>query len=172
MCSSVCWVSQGSSSNEIEVPPESALLKEAYKTSGMTAADLVAATGLSRASVHIAMNGIRYRDGEAKLKIPPDSTVVKLASVLHVHPDAVRAAGRERAAGLLEEANAAESSPRYKPSSDLEAQAAAYGRAGLSRQVLSIFSTEELREEIERRDRAEHDELDACLLYTSDAADE
>lgn len=143
------------------MPPESAILKDAYKTSGLTAADLAAATGLSPASVHIAMNGIRYRDGVAKLKVPPDSTVVKLASVLHVHPDAVRAAGRARAADLLEEANEAESSPRYRPSSELEAQAAAYGRSGLTRQVLSIFSAEELREELERRDRAEHDELDA-----------
>ncbi len=134
------------------------MLKEAYRSSGLTAADLAAATGLSTASVHIAMNGIRYRDGVAKVTVPPDSTVVKLASVLHIHPEALRSHGRDRAAGLLEEANATEGA-HQKPQSDREAQAAAYARAALVKQVLAVFSTEELRAELERRDRGDHEQI-------------
>lgn len=136
------------------------MLKEAYKTSGLTAADLAAATGLSQGSVHIAMNGIRYRAGEPKVKTPPDSTVVKLASVLHIEPATLREHGRDRAAGLLEDASTVEGGNRQKRPSDLEAQAAAYGRAALVKQVLNVFSTEELRAELERRDQADHDQLD------------
>lgn len=136
------------------------MLKEAYKTSGLTAADLAAATGLSVGSVHVAMNGIRYRTGEAKVTSPPDRTLVKLASVLHIHPDVLRRHGRDRAAGLLAEVNEADGGTRQRLPSDLEAQAAAHGRSALAKQVLDIFSTEELRDELERRDRADHDQLD------------
>lgn len=72
--------------------------------------------------------------------------------------DALRAHGRDRAAGLLEEAERTESTSR-KPSSDLEAQAAAQARATLVKQVLGVFSTDELTAELERRDQAEHDLL-------------
>lgn len=44
-------------------------------------------------------------------------------------------------------------------SSDAEAQATAAGTASLARRILSVFSTEELRAELERRDRAEHDQI-------------
>lgn len=142
---------------QLDVPPESTLLKEAYKSSGVTAADLAAATGLSTASVHIAMNGIRYRNGAGKVTVPPDSTVVKLASVLHVRPEALRAHGRMRAAALLEEAMA-EGAER-KPESDKEAQAAASARTALAKQVLRAFSTEELRAELERREDTEHEQF-------------
>jgi transcriptional regulator with XRE-family HTH domain len=146
--------------NDLEPPPESALLKDAYRKSGLTVADLAAATGLSTGTLHIAMNGIRYRDGKGRVAVPPDRTLVKLASVLRIHPDALRSHGRGRAADLLAEASNAEDEPTATFSSDLEAQSAVAGRAALARQVLALFSTEELRSELERRDQTEHDELD------------
>lgn len=136
------------------------MLKAAYRKSGLTVADLAAATGLSVATIHIAMKGIRYRDGKAKAAVPPDRTLVKLASVLRIHPDALRASDRGRAADLLAEASGADDEPAATFASDLEAQAAVAGRAALARQVLAVFSTEELRAELERRDRAEHEALD------------
>lgn len=134
------------------------MLKAAYKKSGLKVADLAAATGLSVGTIHIALSGIRYRDGKGRPAVPPDRTLVKLASVLGIHPDALRAYDRPRAAELLEEAVSTEdaSSPAF--ASDLEAQAAVAGRAALARQVLAAFSVEELRAEIERRERAERDE--------------
>lgn len=136
------------------------MLKTAYRKSGLTAADLAAATGLSVATVHIAMNGVRYRDGEARVAVPPDRTLVKLASVLRIHPDVLRAHDRGRAADLLAEANSAEGhEPPTTFASDLASQAAVVGRQSLANQVLALFSTEELRSELERRERAEHDEM-------------
>ena len=44
--------------------------------------------------------------------------------------------------------------------SDEAAMAAAAARVSLARQVLAVFSTEDLRDELDRRDRAEHDALD------------
>lgn len=145
---------------DFDPPPESAVLKAAHKKSGLTIADLAAATGMAVGTVHIALNGMRYRDGKAKVAVPPDRTLVKLSSVLHVQPTTLRALGRGRAADLLEEASLAGSEPTATFASELEAQAAVVGRAALARQVLSAFSVEELRAELERRERAEHDELD------------
>lgn len=148
-------------SSDVDIPPESALLKEAYRKSGLTVADLAAATGLSSGTLHIAMSGIRYRDGQAKATVPPDATVVKLASVLGIHPDVLRSNGRPRAAELLAEATSGRAdATKATFASDLEAKAAAAGRAALARQVLAVFSTEDLRDELERRDRLEHDQLD------------
>lgn len=139
------------------------MLKTAYRKSGLTAADLATATGLGVATVHIAMNGFRHRNGEARVAIPPDRTLVRLAAVLRIHPDVLRAHDRGRAADLLAEAGSAQREGHELPvtlPSDISTQSSAVGRQGLVRQILAAFSTEELRCELERRDRAEHDELD------------
>lgn len=148
---------QKSGSHEVDVPPESKMLKAAYKKSGLTVADLAAATGLSTATIHVAHNGIRYRDGNAKATVPPDRTLVKLSSVLGISPDTLRAHGRDRAAALLEEAGTSQD-PAVFPS-DREAQAAVAGRAALTQQILSVFSIEDLEAEVQRRRWA--DNMDA-----------
>ncbi|WP_454140775.1 helix-turn-helix domain-containing protein [Microbacterium lacticum] len=134
------------------------MLRNAYKKSGLTVADLASATGLSVGTVNIAMSGIRYRDGKAKVAIPADRTLVKLASVLRIQPEALRAHDRQRAAELLAEAT--DPSAVSPIASDLDAQAVAAGRSALARQVLALFAAEELRAELERRGRAEHDAID------------
>lgn len=145
----------------LAVPPESAILKDAYRRSGLTVADLAVATGLSVGTVHIAMDGFRHRDGVAKAVVPPDRTLVRLAAALRIRPDVLRAHGRERAAGLLEAVAAAEDAPPPAASpADAEAQVApSAGRTALARQVLAAFSTEELHDELERRERAQHDAI-------------
>lgn len=158
--------------SEIEVPPECVALKTAYKKSGLTVADLSSATGLSTATVYIALSGIRYRDGVGKSTRPPDATVVKLAGVLRIHPDALRALGRDRAAELLEEVEGT-SGPASATSaivSDETAKAAAAARAALARQVLAAFATEDLRLELERRERGA-DEAQDCEVEAEVLAD-
>jgi transcriptional regulator with XRE-family HTH domain len=158
----------------LEVPPESAMLKAAYRDSGLTVADLASATGLSVGTVQIALNGIRYRDGKAKVAIPADRTLVKLASSLRIHPDVLRVHDRARAADLLVEASRVEAGEEVSFDSEREAQAAVAGRSVLARQVLAAFSDEELRAELERRDRSEQallrsrDEADIAETYTTD----
>lgn len=139
---------------DLQVPPESALLRATYKKSGIKVADLAAASGLSVSSVHIALNGFRYRDGVAKAAVPPDRTLVKLGSVLGVESAALREAGRERAAELLDEIGESGQSLPTTFASDAEAKAHAAGRAALTRQVLGAFSLEELRAEVERREES------------------
>lgn len=134
------------------------MLRDAYKKSGLTVADLASSTGLSVGTVNIALSGIRYRDGKAKVAIPADRTLVKLASVLRIHPEVLRAHDRDRAAELLAEAT--DASAVSPIASDLDAQAVAAGRSALARQVLALFAAEELRAELERRDRAEHNAID------------
>lgn len=142
---------------EVDIPRESAALRQAYEKSGLTVADIAAATGLSQATVHIAMRGFRYRDGVPHVAVPPDPTLVKVASVLRVGPQVLRAAGRGRAATLLEEV--LEEAPDLGPDGEVRAAAATAGRSALARQVLAAFTLDELAEEIERRKRAELDEL-------------
>lgn len=134
------------------------MLKTAYRTSGLTIADLSAATGLGIATIHIALNGFRYRNGQPKAVVPPDRTLVKLSSTLRIHPDVLRAHDRGRAADLLAEVVA--ETPRATFASDAEAQAAVAGRSALVRQMLALFSVDELRAELESRERAEHHEID------------
>ncbi|BCT74208.1 hypothetical protein SCMU_00500 [Sinomonas cyclohexanicum] len=138
------------------MPPESTMLKAAYRKSGLTVADLGAAAGLSVAAVHIALNGIRYRDGKARVAIPTDRTLVKLASTLRIHPDVLRAHDRPRAADLLVEASRVEAGQDVSFASEQEARVAVAARSVLARQILAVFSDEELRAELERRDRIEH----------------
>lgn len=141
---------------EPDVPAESKMLKAAYRDSGLTVADLASASGLSVGTVHIALNGIRYRDGKARVAIPPDRTLVKLASALRIHPDVLRVHDRARAADLLVEASRVGAGEEVSFASEREAQAAVAGRSVLARQILAAFSDEELRAELERRDRSEH----------------
>lgn len=140
---------------DLQVPPESTLLRTTYKQSGIKVADLAGASGLSVSAIHIALNGFRYRDGVAKVAVPPDRTLVKLGSVLGVEPAALREAGRERAAELLDEVGESDQSLPTTFSSDAEAKAHAVGRTALARQVLAAFSLEELRAEISRREEGE-----------------
>lgn len=131
-------------------PAESLLLKAHYKKSGLTVADLAAATGLSVGTISIALNGFRYRDGQPRAAVPPDRTLVRLSAVLHIDPEIWRNLGRVRAADLLVEVNEAGGAP-VAPA-DMDAISAVAGRAALARQVLAAFSSAELRAEISRRE--------------------
>ncbi|GAB3616586.1 hypothetical protein GCM10027416_11430 [Okibacterium endophyticum] len=144
---------------ETAVPPESAALKAAHRRSGYSMAELAAAIGMSRGSVQVALDGVRYRDGEAIPVVPPDATLVRLAGLLGIGPATLRELGRDRAAQLLEEADPPVPVEKPVSLSERESQAAVAARAAVVRQMLSIFSTEELRAELDRRDRAEHDEI-------------
>lgn len=134
--------------------PETELLRIAYKKSGLTVGALAEATGMSAASVHVALNGIRHDKGRVRVVTPPDRTLVRLGSVLGVSPDHLRAVGRERAGDMLATADATGDRPAAVPS-ELESRAAAAGRAALARQVLAAFSTSDLLAEVARRDQSE-----------------
>lgn len=134
------------------VPPaESTILKALYRKSGLTVADLSAATGLSVATLHIALNGIRYRSDGPRVAEPSDITLVKLGSVLGLDPAILRAAGRDRAADLL--AEAISTNPRPALPAEQEAIIGAAARTALAIQVLAAFSTDELTAEIRRRQK-------------------
>lgn len=132
-------------SPDLELPAESVLLKAAYRTSGLTVADLASATGMSTGAVTIALDGFRYRSGEPRRAVPPDHAVVRLALALHITPADVRAAGRDRAADLMTEALGEHELPADAP-------------ASLAQRVLAAFSTEELRAELARRERLQEQE--------------
>jgi hypothetical protein len=133
----------------VQSPAESLLLNATYKKSGLTAADLAVATGLSVGAIRIALSGIRYRDGQPKATVPPDQTLVLLASALGVVPAVLHGLGRERAAELLAEAK------NPPVARDLNTTSAIAAREALTRQVLAVFSTDELRAEIARRTESE-----------------
>ncbi|SFN43320.1 hypothetical protein [Mycetocola miduiensis] len=137
------------SSDSMQLPAESLILNATYKKSGLTAADLAAATGLSLGATRIALSGIRYRDGEPKVTVPPDQTLALLASALGIAPAVLSGLGRDRAAELLAEAKSTVAAP------DLNTTAAIAARESLTRQVLAVFSTDELRAEIARRTESE-----------------
>lgn len=158
------------SAEDPQIPAESALLKAAYKKSGLTVADLAAASGLSVGTLHIAFTGIRYRDGVGKPATPADQTLVKVGSVLRIDPQALREVGRDRAADLLQEAMQAGDLPTAASAADLDAQAAVAGRMALTKQILAVFSTEELRGEIARRQKG--DEVNEDEQAYQDLADD
>lgn len=145
-----------------DIPRESVLLRAAYERSGLSVGAMAKAVGLSSAAIHIAMNGFRYRGGEPVVVSPPDSTVVKLASLLRVEPGLLRDTERPRAAQLLEEVIASDATQATV--GDREAQTLAAGRMGLARPILAAFSTDELRAEIERRDEDDAERQDAESL--------
>lgn len=156
---------------DVVVPPESKLLKKAYKASRLTASDLAIAAGISRSSVHLALDGHRSRGGVKRAVIPPDDVLVDLASALHVSPDQLRDCGRDHAAVLLEGRGAAP-----EESGDRAARWRAEGRAQMAAQVLATFSSPELAAELQRRaDRTDDAEagrlLDDVLTGLQDRAD-
>ncbi|MGO2061425.1 MAG: hypothetical protein ACTH2M_00185 [Microbacteriaceae bacterium] len=143
---------------ELVVPPESKLLRAAYESSGLAVSAMAEATGISKPSIHIAMNGFRYKQGQPVAVSPPDKTLVKLASLLRVQPAALREAGRERAAQLLEEIPTDQRPTTV--AADIDSRSRAEGRRVVTQQVLGVFSTEELRAEIQRREaKLAEDEL-------------
>lgn len=150
LCKSVMVSETTNEQPPFETATESLLLKASYKKSGLTVADLAAATGLSVGAISIALSGVRYRDGGAKAAVPSDRTLVRLSSVLRIDPEVWRQIGRDRAAELL--AEAIEAGDIANAPADAEAVAAAAGRAALARQVLAAFSSDELRAELARRE--------------------
>lgn len=142
--------------HDVEIPPESLAFKLVYQRSGLTVADLAAATDLSVGTIHVALSGVRYRGSDARVAVPSDRTLVRLASALGLAPSFLRNLDRDRAADLLAEAGEAGAKPSF--AADEEAQAAVAARSALTRQILAVFSTEELRAELLRRDQLEQDE--------------
>lgn len=137
--------------SHLSIPPESTMLRVAYESSGLVVAAIARASDVSAAAIHIAMNGFRYRKGVPTVVSPPDKTLVKLAAVLRIEPDALRKVGRDHAAKLLEEIPA-EELPTAEDPDLLESVSMPPGRQILARQVLGVFSTAELRAEVERRE--------------------
>ncbi|MDF1477736.1 hypothetical protein PYV02_01410 [Leifsonia sp. H3M29-4] len=150
---------QGEKTQALEVSAESRLLRQRYEQSGLTIAELAAATDLSEATVTVAVAGFRYRDGQPIVVAPTDRTLVQLAPALRIGPEQLRAVDRVRAAELLEaaavdiEGLALESSNLI--SASIAAQAAASARRSLMRSVLAVFSTDDLRDEIALRENGE-----------------
>lgn len=128
------------------------MLRAEYKRSGLTIAEVAKVSGVSTPSVHVAVNGFRYYDRQKVVTVPPSKTLVKLAAALSIDAAKLRAVGREDAAQLLEE------TPTYQlptPATALaDVEAAASARQTVIRQVLGVFSTDELLAEIERRQSA------------------
>jgi hypothetical protein len=81
--------------------------------------------------------------------VPPDLTLIRLASALGIAPAVLSSIGRERAAELLTEAKSTAVAP------DLDTTSAIAARDSLTRQVLAVFSTDDLRAEIARRTESE-----------------
>jgi len=142
--------------HEDQIPAECRAIKLVHQRSGLTVADLAAATGLSVGTIHVALSGVRYRGSEAKITAPSDRTLVRLASALGLKPGFLRDVDRGRAADLLAEADEVGVRPVFAVEQD--AQAAVAARSALTRQILAVFSTEELRTELERRDRLEEED--------------
>lgn len=139
--------------SEIELPVECELLDAQYRRSGLTVADLADSTGISAGAIRIALAGIRYRNGQARRVVPPDQTVAKLSAVLGISADTLIGVGRSRAAAILAEGQG--TTVNAQP--DLNSVAAIAGRQSVVRQMLAIFSSEELRAELARRSAHEED---------------
>jgi transcriptional regulator with XRE-family HTH domain len=156
LCSNVFGVNMPPSDpaptvGEDNPPVECGILDAQYRKSGLTIADLAESTGISVGAIRIALSGIRYRDGQARRVVPPDQTVAKLAAVLGISADILTGVGRSRAAAILSEGQGATVSAQP----DLNSAAAIAGRQSVVRQMLSVFSTEELRAELARRTAAD-----------------
>lgn len=130
------------------------MLRAEYKRSGLTIAEVAKVSGVSTPSVHVAVNGFRYYDRQKVVTVPPSKTLVKLAAALSIDAAKLRAVGREDAAQLLEE------TPTYQlptPATALaDVEAATSARQTVIRQVLGVFSTDELLAEVSRREEVEH----------------
>lgn len=128
------------------------MLRAEYKRSGLTIAEVAKVSGVSTPSVHVAVNGFRYYDRQKVVTVPPSKTLVKLAAALSIDAAKLRAVGREDAAQLLEETPAYQLPTPATALADVEAATSA--RQTVIRQVLGVFSTNELLAEIERRESA------------------
>lgn len=138
--------------SHLSIPPESMLLRTAYESSGLIVSAMAKATGISTPAIFIALNGFRYRKGVPPIAVsPPNKTLVKLAAVLRIEPDALRKIGRDHAAKLLEEF-AVDELLTVEGATALDSVSMPPGRQILARQVLGVFSTDELRAEIARRE--------------------
>lgn len=152
-------------SDELQIPAVSPLLKAAQRTSGRSVPQLAVDTGLSPATIHIALRGTRYTSGIERAVEPPDRTVVLLATVLGVTPQQLRDVGRRRAAVLMEalpdddlEVSSMRGDVESAREVTLRQEAAARAREEVLRQVLAAFTDEELGRELERRRRISGDE--------------
>lgn len=141
------------SSEQQTAPAESRLLKETQRRSGLSVPELAAVTDLSPATIHIALNGVRYRGGVGLSSAPTDTTLVRLASALGVSSAQIRELGRERAADMLASIEEAGGRAALLSAEEETAVAASSARAALALQVLKAFSTAELEAELERRRR-------------------
>ncbi|WP_218220449.1 helix-turn-helix transcriptional regulator [Nesterenkonia sp. Act20] len=128
-----------------QVPGESKLLRRCYEESRHTVPELAELTGLSTATIHIAMQGFRYRQGEVRRAVPHPDTLARLASALRISPGQLREVNRTDVLDMLTEASEDQLTVA-------EHKARAVGYDALERQVLAVFSTDELREEIARRE--------------------
>lgn len=125
------------------------------------------ATGISTTAIQIAMSGFRYGKRVPSVVPPPDKTLVKLAAVLQIEPEALRKVSRDHAAKLLGEIPADELLSAEDAEQPLESVSMPPGRQILARQVLGVFSTDELRAEVERREAKLTDDE----LYADDSGD-
>lgn len=140
------------------VPAESKLLKQAQSLSGIPVPELAEATGLSKATIHSAIQGVRYKTGGSILAPPSDKTLVKLARALSITPEQLRDASPNRARAI-HELSEEPALDRSLPSEE-QSQAEAAAHLRLARRVLSTFTDQELRDELARRE-AERDEREA-----------
>ena len=130
---------------------ESTLLDTVIKNSGVSVEKIATATDLNVGVIRIAAAGFRYRPNAAKnFTAPSDKTLIRLASVLAIQPDELRACGRTRAALLLKDAQRV-SGFVEAPDFDADDRVFIAGRQILLGQIFAVFSTQELQAEIDRR---------------------
>lgn len=151
------------SETQPELPAEVILLNTAYKKSGLTVPVLAAATGLSIPTLRQTLTGLRYYKGQPKVLMPTDKKLALLGSALGIPPEALTAMGRHRAAALITEGEYDSAVPVP------DAAVVIAARAPLARQILAVFTVDELRAEVARRDRIEQAGPDQADLATTPA---
>lgn len=151
------------SETQPQLAAESILLNTAYKKSGLTAADLAAATGLGIATVRLALAGVRYRKGQPIPVTPTDKKLALLGSALGIGSESLADLGRHRAAALIADAEYDSAVPVP------DAAVVIAARAPLTRQILAVFTVDELRAEVARRDRIEQAGPNQADLATTPA---
>lgn len=144
---------------ELDVPRECKLLQKKWSEQRppVPIKQLKVETGLSVTSVTAAINGYRFVAGEGvRVVTPTDTVLFAVAGAIGVTPAELREVGRGIAADMLEQAKLDPAYPEATVRDDQGDTAAALAamrvrRATLSR-VLSVFTDEELREELARRE--------------------
>lgn len=127
---------------------------------------LASMTGLNINSVYNCLRGYRIRrNSRGKTKKVPTRpqvrTVVLISAVLGIEPEQLRETGREDAADMLAHLPAKEKpeqcvsspQPAINPVDMRIAHAVFSTRAALIRDLLQIVSTDELRDELQRREK-------------------